>query len=332
MKKIINKKGKWILLFGFLCFCSMLMSVNFAFADTLGSRLPDYSTGGGSGGFVTPATENLDMDGYNLLKVGGITGDGTYTGFGNEVTNHALSDDGDIVAKGGEFNAVLWCDDDLNIYGNLYARGNKIQLTANFAEMVWGAGSNSFIGWHVTEGKLKFGIGSNCQTDANVAFEINNATDCAVINNLSVGEDLTVTGAGAMATINTGNGAQEVYGQDTLSFTVLIDSATTNYLGSLDFPSVTFEHAITISSVTFCADAGTVDGLEIEWVSDATPFGAGTNILNGTINAGTGAKYGDASGFADATIPSTSFILFKSTGTTGTPTALSGRVVYTIDR
>ena len=65
----------------------------------------------------------------------------------------------------------------------------------------------------------------------------------------------------SVATIDTGNGAQEVYGQDTFSWSVMLDSATTNYLGALQVVMPSFAHAITISSVTFCCNSGTVDGV-----------------------------------------------------------------------
>ena len=44
----------------------LLGLVSFSIAGTLGGRLPDY---GGDGGFVSPATENLDMDGYLIDNV-----------------------------------------------------------------------------------------------------------------------------------------------------------------------------------------------------------------------------------------------------------------------
>ena len=209
MKKIINKKGKWILLFGFLCFCSLLMIVNFSLAGTLGGRLPDY---GGSGGFVTPATENLDMDGYNLLKVGGITGDGGPTLFGDENTSHGFTDDGDIVVNKVEVNGKVYMDSgfeglgDFNFLGNVYmggfftqGYGNKSRISDNWVYS-FGTGYDYYIGYSTVVDKFQLGVGTVINTT--VAFEINNATDCAVINNLSVGEDL-ILGNGEFITNDT---------------------------------------------------------------------------------------------------------------------------------
>ena len=148
-------------------------------------------------------------------------------------------------------------------------------------------------------------------------------------------------------TVDTGQGANEVYPfgtasntleqstntikQLSLTFEVFIDTATTAYLGSIHMVTKGFKYAITCSSVTFEVDGGSVTGVDCGWISDGGVFGATTDILTGTINVGTGSKFG-ASGFADATIPANSVFVITSTGTLGAPTQMWGQFTYTIDR
>lgn len=108
-----------------------------------------------------------------------------------------------------------------------------------------------------------------------------------------------------------------------------IDDADSTYLGALSFPTKSWEHSITISSITFCTDAGTVTGVDVKYVSDATPFASGTSILGGTINVGTGGKYG-ASSISTPSISSGTVLRVESSGTTGSPTKLWGRIIYRI--
>ena len=156
--------------------------------------------------FSSPAVEDLDMSGYDILNVNRIKGNPGPVLLGIEDTSHAVTGSGSIVFDKGEANGAFYCDSVLSVAGTLTATGNlsayygqyslvsSYFLTKDNIEHVFGTGENSFIGWDSLELKLRIGNGSDCTTYANVALEVNKSTDVAVINNLSVGGDLTVTG------------------------------------------------------------------------------------------------------------------------------------------
>lgn len=79
----------------------------------------------------------------------------------------------------------------INLQEEVYSFGNFINFQDN-TECDYGNSNDYCIGYDNTEDKLRLGRGGNCQTDANIAFEIDSSTDCKVINNLTVGENVKI--------------------------------------------------------------------------------------------------------------------------------------------
>ena len=109
-----------------------------------------------------------------------------------------------------------------------------------------------------------------------------------------------------------------------------IDDGDASYLGSLSIPLKSFEQSVTISSITFCVDTGTVTGIDIKKVSDTTPFLSGTSILGATIIAWYNGKYGSSS-IAFPVISSHTVLRVETSGTTSSPAKIWGRITYTIN-
>ena len=109
-----------------------------------------------------------------------------------------------------------------------------------------------------------------------------------------------------------------------------IDDGDSSYLSALSIPFKSFEQRVHISSITFCVDTGTVTGIDVKQVSDQTPFVSGSSILGGTINVGINGKYGSTS-ILSTIISSGTVLRIESSGTTGNPTKLWGRIIYTLN-
>lgn len=131
---------------------------------------------------------DIDLLGKDILNVSQIYGNGTYIGFGGEVTSHSLSDDGDIVVRRFECNSRAWFDE--NVYfqdNNVSILNTRFSLKDNI-EGVVGDGLDFCHGYDSGDDVWSFGTGDNCETVANRAMYINKSTDVVIVN------DLTVTG------------------------------------------------------------------------------------------------------------------------------------------
>lgn len=143
--------------------------------------------------FSNPAVENLDMNGYDLLNVNRIKGHGGPVKLGEENITHSLTNPGSLIVKKLVVHDTCYCDSTFYSSGSGEWGSGNLRLY-NAKELVVGDAYNCFIGYDHTEDKFRFGNGYDCTVDTNVALEVNKSTDIAVINNLSVGGDITITG------------------------------------------------------------------------------------------------------------------------------------------
>lgn len=107
-------------------------------------------------------------------------------------------------------------------------------------------------------------------------------------------------------------------------FGITIDSATKSYLGSLAVQSAKFgaytPWTYTATKVSAWVDSGTVTGLQL-YAYPSLPFSvaSSTPILSSLVNVST---TNTSFSIANPAIPKGSYLIFTSTGTTGSPSKM----------
>lgn len=254
---------------------------------------------------VFDAGANITTGNTRTITMANADVDLTDVGLNNTHRASGGSDHAGVLLIDGSRNLAGAWDMDDQAVTNINIDSGRITGIVDLATPDGGSGESSF-----TDHGVLLGSGSG---------------SFSVTGTGSSGEVLTSNGSGSDPTFQTSIGSA-----DNLSFNISMAAATTTYLAAIDFPTKSIEENITITSVTFTCDSGTVTGIDLSFADANTPYASGTDILTGTISANTTAQ--GASGFANAAIPSGNVIKVISSGITGTPTKLYGRVAYTIDR
>ncbi len=153
----------------------------------------------------------------------------------------------------------------------------------------------------------------------------------------SIGTEQIKNGAVTTGKLPMGTGANSIeYGSNTWkantqSFGITVDSATTNYLGSMFIVTSYFPYAITITSVSFCTNSGTITGVAVDYMTKTTPYlVAGSTLIVSGITVKTAGQYGGT--LINPVVPANMKFRIKSTGTTGTPNSIVGSFTYTVNR